>query len=117
MDLRVGGASAFSQADNAGAAFIGGVGPGEIPERFEASQQLVHGLFAHAGALGEHARADPIWAWKLQDRHMWHAEFPEAGGVELADDPAVNGLGRHPQEGTEQHVLRGDRRGAWRMGA
>ena len=106
VDLRVGGASAFGQADNSRAAFVGGVGPGEIPEPFEAPQQLVHGLLAHAGALGEHAGADAIRARKLQHRHMRHAQLLEAGRVELVDDPAVNGLGRHPQQGADQHLLR-----------
>ena len=74
VDLRVGGASALGQADNSRSAFIGCVGPGEIPEGVEAPKQLVHGLLAHAGALGEHARADPVRTWKLQHRHVRHAE-------------------------------------------
>src|SRR5579872_4480886 len=78
MNLRPGRASAFGQTDNAAAAFIGGIGPNEIAERFEAPQQLVHGLFAHAGALGEHAWADPIWSGELQHRHMGDTQVPEA---------------------------------------
>jgi len=45
--------------------------------------------------LGEHTRAHAVWPWKLQHRHMGHAELFEASGDELRDDPAVNGLGRH----------------------
>ena len=111
VDLRVGGASAFGQADNSRAAFIGCVRPGEIPECFETAQQLVHGLLADACALGEQPRADAIRPRKLQDRHVGHAEFLETGGVELADDPAVNGLGRHSEQGTDQHLPRGDPHG------
>ena len=116
MDLRVGGASAFGESDDARAAFIGCVGPFEIPERFEASQQLVHGLLADTGALSEHARAYRVRARKLQHRHMRHAKLVEAGGVELIDDPAVNGLGRHTQEGTDQHLFGGGRRATWGRG-
>src|SRR6516162_961889 len=97
VDLRVSGASSFGQADNSRASFIGCVGPGEIPEGFEAPQELVHSLLAHAGALGKHPRADPIRARKLQHRHMRHAELVEAGGVELLDDPAVNSLRRNAE--------------------
>lgn len=69
VDFRVRGASAFGEADNSRAAFIGCVGPHDMPESVEAPKKLVHGLLAHAGALGEHARADPIRARKLQHRH------------------------------------------------
>src|SRR6516162_7977379 len=48
VDFRVGGTSALGQADNSRAAFIQAVGPRDIPEAFEAPQQLIHGLFTHA---------------------------------------------------------------------
>src|SRR5574342_381372 len=73
VDLRIGGASAFGQADNSRAAFVGCVGPDDIAESFEAAKKLVHGLLAHAGALGEHPRTGPFRARKLQHRHMGYA--------------------------------------------
>ena len=72
---------------------------------------LVHGLIAHADAVGEYARADPIRVRKLQHRHARHAEVAETGRVELGDDSAVNGLGWHPQQGADQHLLRCDGQG------
>src|SRR4051812_29777828 len=44
VDLRVCGASAFGQADDSRAAFVGRVGPNDIPEHVEAPKELVHGL-------------------------------------------------------------------------
>jgi len=40
-----------------------------------------------------------------------HAELLEANGIELVDDPAVNSLGRNPQQGADQHLVCDDRRG------
>ena len=111
MDLLVGGASALGQADDSCAAFIGGGRPREIAKPFETPQQLVHRLLADAGALGEHARADAIGARELQHRHVRHAQLLETGRVQLGDDPAVNGLGRHAQQRADQHLV-GVRRAA-----
>jgi hypothetical protein len=47
---------------------------------------LIHGLFAHARAFGEHAGANAIQTRELQDGHVRHAELVEAGGVEFRDD-------------------------------
>jgi hypothetical protein len=58
-----------------------------MPDRFETSKQLVHGLLAHPGAVGEHAGTDSIRTRKLKHRRMRHAQLREAGGVELVDDP------------------------------
>ena len=72
--------------------------------------KLVHGLFAHPSALSEHAGADPIRTRKLQHRHVGHAKLGEAGGVQFVDDSTVNRLGRHPQQGSDEHVVRRRRR-------
>jgi hypothetical protein len=61
------------------AAPVGHVGPDEIAETFEAPEELIHGLLAHPGALGEQAGANPIRTRKLQYRHVRHAEFLEPG--------------------------------------
>lgn len=105
----VGGASALRHADNARAALVGRVGPDEIAETFEAPEQLIHGLLAHFGALGQQAGANAIRTRKLQHRHVRYAQFLEPGRVELRDDPALNGLGRHAQQRADEHVLRLDR--------
>jgi hypothetical protein len=97
------------------AAPVGHVGPDEIAETFEAPEELIHGLLAHPGALGEQAGANPIRTRKLQYRHVRHAEFLEPGRVELRDDPALNGLSRHAQQRADEHVLRLDRGGDGRQ--
>lgn len=61
--------------------------------------------------FGEHAWTGPVHSRKLQDRHMRHAQLREAGGVELADDPTVNRLGRNAQQRADQHLVEGRRWG------
>jgi hypothetical protein len=61
--------------------WVGRVGPDEIAESFETPKKLIHGLLAHAGALGEQAGANPIRTRKLQYRHVRHAELLEPGRV------------------------------------
>ena len=107
MDLRVRGSSALGQANHPRATFTGRVGAGEIPEGFETPQQLVHGLLAQTSALGEHARAHAVGAGILRHRHMRHPELLETCRVELVDD--AYGLW-NPQQGADQHLVRGDRR-------
>ncbi len=53
-----------------------------------------------------YAGADAVRSRELQHRHVRHAELVETGRVELGDDPAVNGLGRHPEQGANQHLGR-----------
>ena len=110
VGLCVCGASALGKTDNACAALVGRVGPDEIAATFEAPEELVHGLFAHPGALSEQAGANAIRTGKLQHRHVRHAQLFEPGRVELRDDPALNGLSRHAQQRADEHVLRFDRR-------
>ena len=110
-DFRVGGVSALGQTDDAGAAFLGRIASGEIPETFEAPKKLVHGLLAHAGPLGQHAWSNAVGARELQYRHGWHTQPVETCGVESVDDPTGNGLGRNPQKGADEHLFDGDR---WR---
>jgi hypothetical protein len=75
---------------------------------FETPKQLIHGLFAHASTLGEHARTDPIRTRKLQHCHMRHHEFPEAGRIELFNDAALDDLTRNAQQGPDEHILGSD---------
>ena len=103
MNFRVGCAAPLGKADNSRAA-LARVGPGDIAQIFEAPEQLVHCLFAHAGALGQRARTNSIRSRKLQHRHMWQAQFIEAGCVEFPDDTAMDGLGRDAQQGTNEQL-------------
>src|SRR5262249_25101003 len=61
------------KADNPRTALVRRVGPDEIPGFFKTAEEPVHGLLAHAGALGKSARANPVWARKLEHRDMRHA--------------------------------------------
>src|ERR1035437_4322423 len=49
VDFLVCGMSAFGKTDNTHPALVGGVGTRNIPQAFQASEQLVHGLFAPPG--------------------------------------------------------------------
>src|SRR5215469_15031475 len=111
MDLCIGAMSSFRQADNSCAAFIWRVGSDDVPVIFEAPEQLVHRLFAHACALSEHARTDPIRAGKLQHCHMRHSKFLETGRIELFNDAALYDLTRNAQQGPNEHIFSFDR--AW----
>ena len=94
---------------DARAALAGHIRSIEVAKSLEAAKQLVHGLFAHPGAIGEHAGANAVRARKLQHRHVRQAQVVEACGVELRDEPSLNGLGRHAQQRSDEHVLRRDR--------
>ena len=72
-DFRVCSATAFGEADDARATVVWDVGAHDITEAFEAPQQLVHRLFANAGALGEKAGANSVRAGKLQYRDVRQA--------------------------------------------
>lgn len=104
VNFGVCGASAFRQVNNSRAAFVRHLGPDNIPETFEASEELVHGLLADAGTFGKHPRANPIRPRKLQNRHMRHPELLETGRVQLVDDTAMDRLRRNAQQGSNKHM-------------
>src|SRR6266536_1764908 len=54
------GVSAFGKTDLPRAALTRNVGPDDIAKTLKAPEQLVDGLFAHAGAFSERAGADLI---------------------------------------------------------
>jgi hypothetical protein len=104
VDFLVCGMSAFGKTDNTHPALVGGVGTRNIPQAFQASEQLVHGLFAHPGTFGEYCRADSVRPWKLENRDMRQTELVIACGIELGDDAAMNCLGRNEQQGADEYV-------------
>src|SRR5215469_12229498 len=105
VDLCIGRMSSFSQADHSRSTFIGRVEPDDIPDIFEAPKQLIHGLFAHAGALSQHARAYPFRTGKLKHCHMRYDEFLKAGSIKLFNDAALDDLTRNAQQGPDEHIL------------
>ena len=106
VDFCIDGASASGEANHSRATFIGGVRPGEIPEAFETTEQLIHGLLADTSAVSQQARTNSIRTGILQHRHVWHAQVVEPGGVEFGDDAPVNGLSRNSKQGANQHLVR-----------
>src|SRR5262245_23400439 len=110
-DLRLRGTTPPGDADHPRPALVRGVGAGEIAGRFEALEKLVHGLLAHAGALRQRAGPDPVGARVLEHRHVRQPQVLEPGGVEIPDDPPVDRLGRHPQQGADQQLARREGRG------
>ena len=98
MDSGVSRVSAPGEANHARAALVGRIAADDIAELFQAAKQLVHGLLAHARALRQHTRPDAIGAGKLQHRHMGHDQFLEAGGIELANETALDDLSRNAQQ-------------------
>src|SRR5262245_41559644 len=72
MDLCVCCVSALGKADNSRTALVGCVVPDDVAEIFQASEQSVHRLLAHAGALGKRAWSSAIRTRKLKHRHMRH---------------------------------------------
>lgn len=105
MDLRVCGAAALGKADYSRAALVRRIGSGDITETFKAPEQLVHGLLAHASALGEGARANAIWSRELQYRDMGQAQLFKAGRIKIIDEAAMDRLRRDAQQGADQHIL------------
>ena len=94
VDFCVGGVSARRKAYDARAALARRVGTDDIAETFKAPEQLVHGLFANGGALGESTWANPIRTGILEYRDMRQVQLIEAGRIELFDNAAMDGLGR-----------------------
>src|SRR5215469_10387666 len=92
VDPGVCGASAPGQADDPRTAFVWLIRSDEISERFEAAEQLVDRLLAHAGALREHAGTDAVGAGKPQHRHVRKADFAESHCVQFSDNPAMDRL-------------------------
>jgi len=88
--------------------------PNDITKTFEAPEQLVHGLLAHAGALGERAWANAIRPRKLQYRQMRNAQSVKTGGVKLVDETAMDRLSRNAQQGADEYILGFDRWLFWR---
>jgi hypothetical protein len=109
VNSRVGIAAPFRQPDDSRATLARSVGPRQIAKSLETPQQLIHGLLADSRALREHAGANAIGSWKLEDRHVRDAQLLESGSIETIDDAPVNGLRRNPQQGAKKHVVRGRR--------
>jgi hypothetical protein len=99
------GVPTFGEADDSGAAFVQCVGPDDITETFQTAEEFVHGLLAHPGAFGEGARSDPVWTWKLQDRHMRYAKPLKTRRAKLFDDAALDRLRWDAQQRPNEHVL------------
>ena len=87
------------------AAFIFNVGALEVAESFEALEELVHRLFADSGALGQDGGANTVGSRKLKDSDVRETQLVEAGGVQLLDDAAMNGLGRDTQQCADEDIV------------
>jgi hypothetical protein len=83
-----------------------GGGAFDIAGAFQTSEQLVHRLLGHPGALGERARPDAVRTGILQHGNMRQTQLRETCGVQRCDDAAVNRLRRHAQEGADERRRR-----------
>lgn len=116
VDFGVRGVPAPGEADNPRTTLLGSARPDEIPGLLEASEEAVHGLLAHASALGERAGANPIRARKLEHRNMRHTELFETGRIQILDDPAMDGLSRNTQQRAYEHFAGFEGRPFFRSG-
>ena len=66
-------------------------------------EQPIHGLLAHAGALGESARANAIGTGKLQNGNVRQLEVLEPRSVEFLNDAAMDRLSRNAQQCSNEH--------------
>lgn len=104
MDFSIGSGTFLSEPNNPSAPLVGGIGPNDISRSFEAPEQLIDSLLAHACAFGESSRPDAIRARILKYRHMRETQFLKTGRIQFVDDAAVDGLRGNAQQGANEHV-------------
>ena len=67
------------KANNTCPSSVDFVAPSQVAHPLKAAEQLVHGLFAHACALGQLSRPHAIGSGVLQDRDMRQTQIVETG--------------------------------------
>src|SRR5579872_6133452 len=83
-------APSFGEADDSRATVTSIGGSADVAEFLQALEQLIHGLLAHAGTLGELARAAAVRARILEHRHVGQTQLSESGVVQTGDDATMD---------------------------